>query len=457
MIEVSCGIPPGPDCVSHARLAEELGYERVWLYDSPALYPDIWVSLARIAEATDRIGFGPAVLVPSLRHVMVTANAIATVDGLAPGRLTVAIGTGFTGRMALGQPALTWAWVERYVRQLRGLLAGESVEVDGELVRLMPPTGYLDLPVDVPIRIGANGPKGLAVARELGDGEALGPVRADADRHVDGQVEVARGGHEAHELAVDLDRLAGEQPAELADVALDPRPRERGLAEGHPAGEPGADRDGEPSGREPVHGGDRVRGHHDVTQARHQHGGAESDPVRGLGDARERDPDVGIQRGRVVQPHALVAELLGKTGVADAVRSRRDPARHFDHGHCSLILDSLRVGRREARADPTHLDHRAAAPEELRLLHARLGRRPGIAVRVIAVVGRARRQVRVGRCGGAAVPHDDRGAAEREARDRRDVPERLDRGAASGREARGAQGGTNGAGLAPGPVSYTHL
>jgi len=183
MIEVSCGIPPGPDCVSHARLAEELGYERVWLYDSPALYPDVWVSLARIAEATDRIGFGPAVLVPSLRHVMVTANAIATVDGLAPGRLTVAIGTGFTGRMALGQPALTWAWVERYVRQLRGLLAGESVEVDGELVRLMPPTGYLDLPVDVPIRIGANGPKGLAVARELGDGVmTVGPTFPEFDR-----------------------------------------------------------------------------------------------------------------------------------------------------------------------------------------------------------------------------------------------------------------------------------
>lgn len=170
MIEISCGIPPGPDCVAHARLAEELGYERVWLYDSPALYPDVWVSLARIAEATERIGFGPAVLVPSLRHVLVTANAIATVDGLAPGRLEVAIGTGFTARLALGQPALTWAWVERYVAQLRGLLAGETVTVDGSLVRLMPPEGYLNLPVTVPILIGANGPKGLAVARELGDG-----------------------------------------------------------------------------------------------------------------------------------------------------------------------------------------------------------------------------------------------------------------------------------------------
>lgn len=169
-IELSCGFPPGPDCVANARLAEELGYARVWLYDSPAFYPDVWISLARVAEATERIGLGPAVLVPSLRHVLVTANAIATVDGLAPGRLEVAIGTGFTGRMALGQPALAWSWVERYVRQLRALLAGETATVDGSLVRLMAPRGYLDLPVDVGILIGANGPKGLAVAAELGDG-----------------------------------------------------------------------------------------------------------------------------------------------------------------------------------------------------------------------------------------------------------------------------------------------
>src|SRR5450432_50947 len=102
-MEISCGIPPGPRAVEHALVAEELGYERVWLYDSPALYPDVWVSLARIAEATTRIGLGPAVLVPSLRHVIVQANAIATVSALAPGRLVVAIGTGFTGRMTLGQ------------------------------------------------------------------------------------------------------------------------------------------------------------------------------------------------------------------------------------------------------------------------------------------------------------------------------------------------------------------
>ena len=51
-LTVSCAFPPGPDTVAHAQLAESLGYERVWLYDSPVLYGDVWVHLARVAEAT---------------------------------------------------------------------------------------------------------------------------------------------------------------------------------------------------------------------------------------------------------------------------------------------------------------------------------------------------------------------------------------------------------------------
>ena len=100
-LQVSCAFPPSPNVVAHAQLAESLGYERVWLYDSPALYPDVWVSLALVAEHTTRIGIGPGVLVPNLRHPVTQAAAIATVDALAPGRLAVAIGTGFTARMTM--------------------------------------------------------------------------------------------------------------------------------------------------------------------------------------------------------------------------------------------------------------------------------------------------------------------------------------------------------------------
>ncbi len=168
-MEISCAFPPGPDVVAHAQLAESLGYERIWLYDSPALYGDVWVHLARIAENTARIGIGPGVLVPNLRHPVTQASAIATVADLAPGRLAVAIGTGFTARMTMGQRPLTWAETRTYIAQVKGLLNGEEMIVDGKVTRLIPPAGYLTV-APVPILVAANGPKGFAVARELGDG-----------------------------------------------------------------------------------------------------------------------------------------------------------------------------------------------------------------------------------------------------------------------------------------------
>jgi 5,10-methylenetetrahydromethanopterin reductase len=182
-VDVSCAFPPGPDVIEHVVLAESLGYERAWLYDSPALYPDVWVSLARVAEHTDSIGLGPAVLIPSLRHVLAQATAIATLEGLAPGRTVAAVGTGFTGRMALGQRPLPWAQVEEYVRQLRALLRGERIEVDGSVVQLIPPDGFAPArPIDVPILVAANGPKGLRVAKDLGDGVmTIGSGRPEFD------------------------------------------------------------------------------------------------------------------------------------------------------------------------------------------------------------------------------------------------------------------------------------
>ena len=73
-MDLCCSFPPGPRIVEYARLAEELGYRRLWLYDSPLLYPDVWITLAQVAQATSRIGIGPGVLVPSLRHVSVQAE-----------------------------------------------------------------------------------------------------------------------------------------------------------------------------------------------------------------------------------------------------------------------------------------------------------------------------------------------------------------------------------------------
>ena len=182
-IELSCAFATSPESHEHARIAESLGYRRAFFFDSPALYPDVWVQLCRAAERTERIGLGPGVLIPSLRHPMTNAATIATLAGLAGAeRVIVGVGSGFTGRMALGQRAMRWRDVAAYVHTLRGLLRGEQVRWDGKLIEMLHTPGFAPpRPIEVPFIIAAGGPKGIAVAREVGDGVAL-PVGPCADR-----------------------------------------------------------------------------------------------------------------------------------------------------------------------------------------------------------------------------------------------------------------------------------
>jgi 5,10-methylenetetrahydromethanopterin reductase len=182
-MELSVGLPPGPRTLEYAQLAQELGYDRVWLYDSAALYEDIWIWMARLAEHTD-LDLGTAVLVPNLRHVMTTASAIATVERMAPGRLSCGFGTGATARWVLNKPALSWATTRRYIEQLRGLLRGEVVEVDGERCQMIHhPDWATARPIETPLLVSALGPKGKQIVAEMhADGSIDGYIgMADVD------------------------------------------------------------------------------------------------------------------------------------------------------------------------------------------------------------------------------------------------------------------------------------
>ena len=171
MLQISCALPPAPDTPDMVRYAEELGYVRAWIYDTPALQLDVWMTLALAADRTDRIGIGPGVLVPSNRHVLATASAIAHLESLAAGRTAYAFGTGFTGRHALGQPPLRWVDVVSYVTDVRALLAGRSVEVDGAMVAMLHGSRQAPArPIDPPFLIGTSGPKGEEAAHLLGTG-----------------------------------------------------------------------------------------------------------------------------------------------------------------------------------------------------------------------------------------------------------------------------------------------
>ena len=171
MLDISCAFATSMATPDHVAHAEALGFRRAWLYDSPALYPDVWMTLAECARRTSTIELGPGVAIPSLRHPMVTAAAVATLCDLAPGRVNLAIGSGFTGRLTLGQKPLPWAYVREYVVALVELLGGGTPLWDGARIRMLHPDGFgARRPIRIPIILGTGGPKGEAVARDLADG-----------------------------------------------------------------------------------------------------------------------------------------------------------------------------------------------------------------------------------------------------------------------------------------------
>src|SRR5258708_4069349 len=127
---LSVALPPSAQISDYAHAAEGAGCHRLWLFDSPALYGDIWIAASRAASATRTLGVGTGVAVPALRHPMVTAAAIATLEEQAPGRLVCAFGTGFTPRRAMGQKPMRWASVPAYLTHLPGLLGGDLADID---------------------------------------------------------------------------------------------------------------------------------------------------------------------------------------------------------------------------------------------------------------------------------------------------------------------------------------
>ncbi|MFB7495390.1 LLM class flavin-dependent oxidoreductase [Streptomyces sp. NPDC056161] len=170
-MRISCQFATSLDSPEHIAVGERLGYDRAWLFDTPQQGPDVWMALALAAERTERIGLGPGVLVPGLRHPMVNASGAAALSALAPGRVAVAFGTGFTGARAMGAKSTTWADLAEYVRVFRALLRGETTDWKGARLRMLHPAGAAPArPIEVPVLISAVGPKGIAVAKELADG-----------------------------------------------------------------------------------------------------------------------------------------------------------------------------------------------------------------------------------------------------------------------------------------------
>ncbi len=165
--------------------AEAQGYDFCWVWDSPMIRSNLWALLALVADRTRRIAVGSGVAVPALRLAPVTANAIATINALAPGRTFLGLGTGNTALRAMGQHPMRLADFETHLRVIRGLLAGERVRYERngraeEIAFQSLDLGPLNLDDPIPIHVGGFGPKAQALAGAYGEGLITGIPRGGA-------------------------------------------------------------------------------------------------------------------------------------------------------------------------------------------------------------------------------------------------------------------------------------
>jgi 5,10-methylenetetrahydromethanopterin reductase len=168
-------IPTDADSWRLVRRAEELGFSRAWFYDTQMLSADPFVAMAAAAIKTTRIRLGTGVLIPSNRIAPVAANAFASLNKLAPGRIDFGVGTGFTGRRAMGLGAVKLADMEDYVRTVMALLREETVETEVEgkrrLIRLLnPELGLINTKDPIGLYVAASGPRARRLTARLGAG-----------------------------------------------------------------------------------------------------------------------------------------------------------------------------------------------------------------------------------------------------------------------------------------------
>jgi len=171
-MEFSIALATAADSWKVVQRAEELGFSGAWFYDTQMLSADCFVAMGAAAVKTERIRLGTGVLIPTNRIAPVTANAFASLNALAPGRIDFGVGTGFTGRRAMGLGAMKLAAMEDYIRVVYGLMADEIVETEFEgkskkIQFLNPELGLIKTDPAMPLHVSAYGPRSRALTAKL--------------------------------------------------------------------------------------------------------------------------------------------------------------------------------------------------------------------------------------------------------------------------------------------------
>lgn len=162
---------PVEKVVELARKAEEAGFEYCWVTDHYN-NRNVYSFLTAIAQNTEKMMIGPGVTNPYLIHPAVTASAIASIDEISKGRAILGISAGDKTILdslgvKLEKPLAT---MSESIQIIRRLLAGEKVNFDGKIFRLSGVKLNFKSKHEIPIYMGAQGPKMLRLAGKISDG-----------------------------------------------------------------------------------------------------------------------------------------------------------------------------------------------------------------------------------------------------------------------------------------------
>jgi 5,10-methylenetetrahydromethanopterin reductase len=189
----------------YAIQAEKVGFDCLWITDH-FNNRNVYVSLAMVAAYTEKIKFGPGVTNPYLVHPVVTAQAVATLNEIAPGRVICGLGVGDkTTLQMLGiEQTKPLATIRETVRVIREVASGKTLEMQGEIFKVSRAKLNFKVANPIPIFIGAQGPKMLTLAAEIGDGVL---INASHPRDVENAVKfvcegVEKAGKKLEELSI---------------------------------------------------------------------------------------------------------------------------------------------------------------------------------------------------------------------------------------------------------------
>ena len=166
------------DGLEYVRYAEEKGFEAVWQAES-RLVRDAIVPMAAYAAVTETLKIGSGVINNWTRNIGLLASTFLTLDDIAPDRIICGIGAwwdplaknvGIDRRKPLLAMRETVEVLRRLLNMERVTFHGEFHQVDE--IELDVVHGRRE-PRDVPIYIGATGPKMMELTGEIADGAVL--------------------------------------------------------------------------------------------------------------------------------------------------------------------------------------------------------------------------------------------------------------------------------------------